>query len=98
MSGIRKKSVGNSGKSAESAARFVLPAKSLEAHYDAVVIGSGYGGSVAALRLAEANWGVAVLERGASIVAGDFPETRGHCVRTRRSTRTVDGERAAPMR
>ena len=27
-----------------------------------------------------------------------FPRRRGHCVRTRRSTRTVDGEAAVPMR
>ncbi|MET0311484.1 MAG: GMC oxidoreductase, partial [Burkholderiaceae bacterium] len=41
--------------------------------FDAVVIGSGYGGAVAALRLAEAGQRVCVLERGQEYVAGEFP-------------------------
>ena len=40
---------------------------------DAVVIGSGYGGSVAALRLAEMGYRVTVLERGSEFKPGDFP-------------------------
>lgn len=40
---------------------------------DAVVIGSGYGGAVAALRLAEKGHAVVVLERGSEYVPGDFP-------------------------
>ena len=39
----------------------------------AVVIGSGYGGSVAALRLAEMGYRVTVLERGSEFQPGDFP-------------------------
>ena len=43
--------------------------------YDVVVIGSGFGGSVAALRLAEKGYQVAVLEAGARFEDKDFPKT-----------------------
>jgi cholesterol oxidase len=41
--------------------------------YDAVVIGSGFGGSITALRLAEAGRSVLVLERGRRYAPQDFP-------------------------
>lgn len=41
--------------------------------YDAIIVGSGYGGSVSACRLARAGLKVAVLERGREFRAGDFP-------------------------
>ena len=47
----------------------------LRAVYDAVVIGTGYGGGVAACRLARAGLRVAVLERGREFEPGDFPES-----------------------
>jgi cholesterol oxidase len=51
-------------------------ARSLEhaqPHYDVIVVGSGYGGGVAASRLARAGKRVAVLERGREFVTGEFP-------------------------
>ena len=42
-------------------------------HYDAIVIGSGYGGSVAALRLVEKGYAVLLLERGSEYLPGEFP-------------------------
>jgi cholesterol oxidase len=45
----------------------------LKGHYDFIVVGSGYGGSVAALRLAEAGRDVCVLERGRELLPKDFP-------------------------
>jgi cholesterol oxidase len=40
--------------------------------YDAIVIGSGFGGSVAALRLSEKGYRVAVLEQGCRITPADM--------------------------
>jgi cholesterol oxidase len=43
--------------------------------FDVVVIGSGFGGSVMAYRLASAGYSVCVLERGRSYPPGTFPRT-----------------------
>lgn len=43
--------------------------------FDVVIIGSGFGGSVAALRLAEKGYRVAVLEAGKRFKDTDFPKT-----------------------
>jgi cholesterol oxidase len=43
-------------------------------HYDVVVIGSGFGGSVAALRLAEKGYRVHVVEKGRRLRMEDLPK------------------------
>ena len=43
--------------------------------YDVLVIGSGFGGSVTALRLTEKGYKVGVLEAGARLADSDFAET-----------------------
>lgn len=48
-----------------------------EPHYDAVIVGSGFGGSVMAYRLAEAGLRVCVLERGKAYPPGSFPRSPG---------------------
>lgn len=53
--------------------RLARPISTLKARYDAIVVGSGYGGGVAASRLARAGKSVAVLERGREFITGDFP-------------------------
>ncbi len=47
----------------------------MESFYDVVVIGSGFGGSVSALRLTEKGYRVGVLEAGRRYRTGDFAET-----------------------
>ncbi|GAA3292268.1 GMC family oxidoreductase [Dactylosporangium vinaceum] len=49
----------------------------LREHFDTVVVGSGFGGAVAACRLAQAGIDVAVLERGRRWPAGSFPRELG---------------------
>ena len=41
--------------------------------FDVAIVGSGYGGAVAALRLAEKGYRVLVFERGSEYLPGDFP-------------------------
>lgn len=47
----------------------------MERDFDVVIIGSGFGGSVSALRLTEKNYRVAVLEAGRRFSDKDFPKT-----------------------
>src|SRR5689334_19541696 len=42
---------------------------------DVVIIGSGYGGSIPALRLAEGGMKVVVLERGARLTSRDYVQS-----------------------
>jgi cholesterol oxidase len=54
-------------------ARLARPLDRLARSYDVVVVGSGYGGGVAASRLARAGKRVCVLERGREFLTGEFP-------------------------
>ncbi|MEQ1709893.1 MAG: GMC family oxidoreductase N-terminal domain-containing protein [Hyphomicrobium sp.] len=68
--------------------------------YDVIVVGSGYGGGVAASRLSRAGKRVAVLERGREFQPGDFPQrfpdlknelqVRGRRIRTGPDTALYD--------
>lgn len=49
--------------------------------YDYIVIGSGFGGSVASLRLAEKGYSVLVLEQGKRFEPADFPKSNWNLAR-----------------
>src|SRR5690242_10563850 len=49
-----------------------MSANGRDGHYDAVIVGSGFGGSVTAYRLAQADKRVLVLERGRPYPPGSF--------------------------
>ena len=51
----------------------------MDSDYDVIVIGSGFGGSVAALRLSEKGYRVGVLEKGARWRPQDYPPNNGIC-------------------
>ena len=48
---------------------------SMNEQYDYIVIGSGFGGSVSAMRLAEKGYSVLVIEKGKRWAKEDFPKT-----------------------
>ncbi|MBI5845177.1 MAG: GMC family oxidoreductase [Deltaproteobacteria bacterium] len=50
-------------------------------HYDYAVIGSGFGGSVSALRLSEKGYRVAVLEQGRDVTPSDMEAAAGNLKR-----------------
>ena len=47
----------------------------MSSHYDWIIIGSGFGGSVSALRLAQKGYKVLVIEKGRRFEPGDFPKS-----------------------
>ena len=49
----------------------------MSATFDAIVIGSGFGGAITACRLAEKGMKVLVLERGRRWAARDYPRKAG---------------------
>ncbi|HXG78831.1 MAG TPA: GMC family oxidoreductase [Methyloceanibacter sp.] len=53
--------------------RLSRPLEALKPAYDVVIVGSGYGGGVAASRLARAGQRVCVIERGKEFLTGSFP-------------------------
>jgi len=54
--------------------RLAARIESLADHYEVVVVGSGYGGGIAASRMARAGRRVALLERGAERRPGEYPD------------------------
>ncbi|MQA14514.1 MAG: GMC family oxidoreductase [Pseudonocardiaceae bacterium] len=55
--------------------RLSSPVHAIKPAYDVVVVGSGYGGGIAASRLARVGRRVCVLERGREFVPGEYPRT-----------------------
>jgi cholesterol oxidase len=57
-------------------ARLSAPLNQIKDHYDVLVVGSGYGGSIAASRMARAGRNVCLLERGKEMQPGEYPDTQ----------------------
>lgn len=51
----------------------------MSVHFDVVVVGSGFGGSVTALRLTEKGYKAGVLEAGLRFGPDDLPKTLRRC-------------------
>jgi len=67
--------------------RLARPLTEMRPRYDVVVVGSGYGGGVAACRAAEHGRTVCVLERGREHHPGDFPSSFQDALNQMRITR-----------
>ena len=55
--------------------RISLPSSDIKPDYDVLVVGSGYGGGIAASRMARAGQSVALFERGREMIPGEYPDT-----------------------
>ena len=55
--------------------KIASPISTIKDSYDVVVIGSGYGGSIAASRFSRAGQKVCLLERGEEKLPGEYPNT-----------------------
>ncbi|MGH9184881.1 MAG: GMC family oxidoreductase N-terminal domain-containing protein [Acidimicrobiales bacterium] len=59
----------------EGVERLASPIGEMRDRYDVVVVGSGYGGSIVANRMARAGRSVCLLERGRERHPGEYPDT-----------------------
>ncbi len=66
--GLRSRAVGDPQ-------RLSSPLSEIRDHYRVVVVGSGYGASIAASRLARAGQSVCLLERGRELHPGEYPRS-----------------------
>jgi len=75
--------------------RVSKPLSQLSDRYDAVVVGSGYGGGIAASRLARMGYRVALLERGEERLPGEFPASPTSAIRESQ-VQTAEGRVGRP--
>ncbi|ORY71697.1 glucose-methanol-choline oxidoreductase [Pseudomassariella vexata] len=73
----RIRSWGDDAKGTNAFPRISKPTELMRSSYDCVVIGSGYGGGVAASRMARAGESVCLLERGKERWPGEYPSDMG---------------------
>ena len=60
--------------------RLASPIENIKDHYTVVIVGSGYGGAIAASRLARAGQQVCLLERGKEFQPGEYPNTEAEAL------------------
>jgi cholesterol oxidase len=70
--------------------RLSSPIEEIQDHYDVVVVGSGYGGGIAASRMARAGQRVCILERGKEFQPGEYPNTAAEAL-SQMQVRTPEG-------
>ena len=63
------------GRTLQGIQRLSRPISQLRPHYDVVVVGSGYGGGIAAARFARRGRSVCILERGRELHPGEYPSS-----------------------
>jgi cholesterol oxidase len=61
--------------------RLSSPIEEIKDHYAVVVVGSGYGGGIAASRMARAGQSVCILEQGKEFQPGEYPDTEPEALR-----------------
>ena len=61
--------------------RLSLPIEQIKPHYTVIVVGSGYGGAIAASRMARAGQQVCLLERGEEFQPGEYPNNLAEATR-----------------
>jgi cholesterol oxidase len=55
--------------------KLAKPLGSIQPEYDYIIVGSGYGGSISASRMARAGQSVCLFEKGKEFLPGEFPDT-----------------------
>jgi len=75
--------------------RLATPIENIKEHYTVVVIGSGYGGGIAASRLARAGQKVCLLERGREFQPGEYPDDAEKAL-SQMQAHTPDGHIGSP--
>ena len=76
--------------------RLSKPIEEMKGHYTVAVVGSGYGGGIAASRLARAGQSVCLLERGREIRPGEYP-TNDLEAAEEMQMNTPDGHLGSPL-
>lgn len=76
--------------------RLSLPIERIQEHYTVVVVGSGYGGGIAASRLSRAGQTVCLFERGREFLPGEYPDDAIKAV-AEMQAHTPDGHIGSPL-
>ncbi|SHE43940.1 cholesterol oxidase [Fodinibius roseus] len=74
--------------------RLSLPVEQMKEHYRVVVVGSGYGGSISASRMARAGQSVCLLEKGKELHPGEYPDREAEA--TKEMQMDLEGKHVGP--
>src|SRR5690606_53952 len=65
----------NTIETQETMKKLSKPIAAMKPRYEVIIVGSGYGGSIAASRMSRCGLDVCLLEKGKEFLPGDFPRT-----------------------